>query len=84
MRFDCSGACVAAPGASPVLVAALEHFADARVDARADAANGRCERLVIVSRGRTAARAPAGWELMAQVRRPTERNETTAIYRRSQ
>jgi 4-amino-4-deoxy-L-arabinose transferase-like glycosyltransferase len=79
-----SGACVAAPGASPVLVAALEHFADARVDARADAANGRCERLVIVSRGRTAARAPAGWELMAQVRRPTERNETTAIYRRSQ
>ena len=76
-----AGACLATPGASPALVAALEHFAGRRVDARSDAASGDCDRLLLVARSR-AAPPQAGWTLEAQIRRPTERNEITALYRR--
>lgn len=77
-----AGACLAAPGASPPLVAALEHFAELRVDARPDAADRGCHRLLLVARARLAPPAPPGWRLEAQFRRPTERNETAAVYRR--
>ena len=69
------------PSIRPALVAALEHFAGLRVDARSDAASGDCDRLLLVARSR-AAPPQAGWTLEAQIRRPTERNEITALYRR--
>ncbi len=79
-----AGSCVLAPGLARANVAALEHFGRHRVDARPDAtARSACRSLLLVVRGRQAPPAPEGWTLAAQVRRPTERNETTAVYRRT-
>ncbi len=75
-------ACIAAPGASSSLVAALEFHARRRVEASPAAASGRCEVLVQVWRGSIAPPAPAGWVEVAAARRPTERNELTLVYRR--
>jgi hypothetical protein len=77
-------ACIAGPGMAPVTVAALEVFGRYRVDARPGAASSSsCRYLVRVTRGRPKADPPAGWELVANVRRPTDRGELTSIYRRS-
>lgn len=87
------GACVAAPGAPPSLVAALEFHGRRRVDARAAAADGACPVLVQVqalrgpgmARGAAAARARVaeGWQEMARERRPTDRSEVVVVYRRA-
>ncbi|MBL0147552.1 MAG: hypothetical protein IPP87_02000 [Ideonella sp.] len=75
-------ACIAAPDGSPSLVAALEYHAHRRVDASPQAANGRCEVLVLVRRGTAPPPAPVGWQTLATEQRPTERNEFTLVYRR--
>ena len=78
------GACIAGPGLSPVLVAGLEHFGRYRVDARPGAEKqSGCDYLVRVTRRRPVAPPPPGWTLVAEVQRPTERGEVTAVYRRS-
>lgn len=74
--------CLAAPGIAAPQVAALEHFGRFRVDARAGA-EARCAQRIVVVRSRVAPPPAEGWTLVAQVRRPTERNEVTAIYRRT-
>jgi hypothetical protein len=67
-----------------VLVAGLEHFGSYRVDARPGAEKqGGCDYLVRVARRRPAPPPPPGWKLVAEVQRPTERGEVTAVYRRS-
>lgn len=77
-------ACIAGPRLAPSMVAALEHFGRWQVDATAGAAAGRCTRLIRVSRGASAdGRAPEGWELVAAVRRPTDREELTQVFRRA-
>jgi hypothetical protein len=84
-----AGACVAAPDASPALVVALEWHARRRVDARLDAARQtRCPVLVLAQRGAALgdeARAviDAGWQETARVRRPTDRQEVTIVFRRA-
>jgi 4-amino-4-deoxy-L-arabinose transferase-like glycosyltransferase len=79
-------ACIAAPDLSRSGVAALEHFGRWRVDARPDAAQREgCTRLLRVFReGRNQALPPPppGWSPLAEVMRPTDRDEITAIYRR--
>ena len=75
-------ACVAAPGLPRASVAALEHFGRWRVDAREEAAAGRCTVLLRVQRGRPVDLAPTGWAPLAEVRRPTDRGEWTLLYRR--
>ncbi len=81
-----AGICIAAPGASPSLVAALEYHARRRVDASPAAAQGRCEALVRVQRGASAPLAPPAepteWLEVARERRPTDRTELTLVYRR--
>ncbi len=74
--------CVAAPDATPSMVAGLEVFGRYRVDARPQsAALTRCE--VLVSFGRVAASLPIpGWRLVAAERRNTESSELMSIYRR--
>ncbi|NRF69945.1 hypothetical protein HLB44_23345 [Aquincola sp. S2] len=74
--------CVAAPGATASLVAALEYYARRRVDASPDAARGRCEVLVIVTRGAARPPTPPAWREVARERRPTDRNEWISVYRR--
>ena len=75
-------ACVAAPDASPSLVAALEYHARRRVDAKPGAAAGPCPVLILVRRGPVHPGPPVGWQEIAIEQRPNERNEFTLVYRR--
>jgi 4-amino-4-deoxy-L-arabinose transferase-like glycosyltransferase len=79
--------CVAAPGASPSLVAALEFHGRYTVDASPQALTGRCTSLVLVQQvrtpGATVARATQlGWVEVARERRPTDRQEEFLVFRR--
>ena len=91
VRHVPAGGCIAAPGAPPSLVAALEFHGRRRVDATAGAARGACPALMLVlaQRGPTVARSAAlaaqasrGWQEVARERRPTDRNELVVVYRR--
>jgi hypothetical protein len=62
--------CLAAPGQSLPTLAALEWHGGWTVQGRGTLATTRCERAV-VSAGQP---TPAGWEVVAQVRRPTDRS----------
>lgn len=77
------GACVAAPGATTATVAALEYFGGWRVEARRDAAPTACPYLVMITRARPLPSAPPGYEQIAEVQRPAERDERTLVFRRS-
>jgi len=77
--------CVWAPNLSPPLVAALEVHGPWRVQAAAGDA-GRCDQALVVSRAaprRLDGQAVPGWDRVALVRRPTARDEITAVWRRS-
>ena len=74
--------CIAAPGLPMATVAALEHFGRWRVEAALDAASRECGVLLQVSRTGPPA-PPPGWQLVARVRRSTDRNEQTWVYRRA-
>jgi len=75
-------ACIAAPTLSPVQVAALEVFGTYRVDARPGAEAGPCPFQLAVVRLRAMPPVPPGWERVAAVRGPRDREEATAVYRR--
>jgi hypothetical protein len=79
-----AGACIAASGLSRASVAALEYYGHWRVDARAGAPAAGCA-VLLVFEPRINGGAPArtGWDFVARERRPTERDESTLIYRRS-
>lgn len=77
-----AGQCIAAPGQASSLVASLEYFGPYEVDARHGAARTRCNYLVRVTPVAAPGRAPEGWSRVARVRRPTDRNNLTSIYRR--
>jgi hypothetical protein len=91
VRHVPAAGCIAAPGAPPSLVAALEFHGRRRVDATATAAQGRCTALMLVLAQRgpavprsaaLAASASRGWQELARERRPTDRNEVVVVYRR--
>jgi hypothetical protein len=75
--------CVAAPDLNPALVAALEAQGGWRV--RASEATD-CQARMVVQRGQpreaTPPVAPPGWQLVATLRRPTDREELTTVWRR--
>ena len=78
-----AGACVLAPAAAPALVAALEHIGRYRVDARLGSApSAACTHMLRVSRSGKLPAVAEDWELIAELRRPTDREEITALYRR--
>jgi hypothetical protein len=78
------GACVWAPGAPAAAVAALEHFGRWQVVAAADAsAAAGCQHWLRAARQRPLPPVPEGWELLAEVQRPADRNEVTQVMRRS-
>ncbi len=75
-------ACVSAPHLPRGQLVALEHLGGWRVDAvSAPAASGCAFLLRLEPRDRTLD-APLGWILVARERRPNDRDEVTAIYRR--
>lgn len=76
-------ACLAMPGAPAARLAAFEVFGRFRVDATRGAQDTTCRYLLRQERREAApATAPTGWTLVTRLRRPTERSELTAIYRR--
>jgi 4-amino-4-deoxy-L-arabinose transferase-like glycosyltransferase len=85
LRPHMAGAdCIAAPGLAPALVAALEVHGPWTVRAiETPACNARLVVLRDQVREAMAPAAPPGWQLAATLRRPTERSELTAVWRRS-
>ena len=76
-------ACVAAPGAPRGLLAALEYIGGWRVDAAHPATASPCGYLIQVDPPPSGIQAGPGWELVARVQRPTDREDIAAIYRRT-
>ena len=74
--------CVAAPGYSRSAVAALEQYGHWKVDARSIAGEPCNVTLRQERRGQPDIIAPAGWEVIARVRRPTDSDESTVVLRR--
>ena len=70
------------PGAPPSRVAAIEQLGGYEVNARLSEAQTPCRVLLRQERMDTTVAAPSGWTLVGRIRRPTERNELTAVYRR--
>jgi 4-amino-4-deoxy-L-arabinose transferase-like glycosyltransferase len=76
------GVCVAAPQLAPASVAAMEVFGRWTVDARAQATDGPCNYLLRAIRDQATPAVPTGWQPIGQTQRPTDRDETTFVYRR--
>ena len=77
------GSCVAAPGYPRSAVAALEQYGGWRVDAGNTGA-AACELMLRQERrGQAAAPVPEGWYIAGRIRRPTDRDESTLVLRRS-
>ena len=93
LHHAAAGDCLAAPGASKSLVAALEFHGGRTVDARTSALTSACPVLlqVLVERGAAAQRSAAdaaalrrnGWQEAARERGPTERREVVVVYKRA-
>jgi 4-amino-4-deoxy-L-arabinose transferase-like glycosyltransferase len=77
------GACIAAPGYARSAVAALEQYGHWRVDADSRNVSDCALMLRQARRSQTPARVPDGWEVVGRIRRPTDRDETTLVLRRS-
>jgi 4-amino-4-deoxy-L-arabinose transferase-like glycosyltransferase len=76
------GTCIAAPGYSRSFVAAMEHYGRWRVEA--GGTTSACTVLLLQQRRSEAtATVPEGWQLVARIRRPTDREESTLVLRRS-
>lgn len=76
-------ACIAAPQAPRALLAALEGMGGYRVDAVTPADLSPCEFLVVSLTSGQPSPAVEGWTLLARLQRPTDRQDFTAVYRRS-
>ena len=77
------GGCVAAPGVPRPEVVALEFHGGYRVDALADPDSTRCRYLLqMETRARPGSAGPR-WQRVGTARRPTDKQEVTAIYRRN-
>jgi hypothetical protein len=75
-------ACVETRGLPRAQLAALHYFGGFHVDAKAPLDSSPCNFLLVLeSRNRRKTDWP-GWEWVATERRPTDRDEATAIYRR--
>lgn len=74
-----SGSCVAAPGLPRPSIAALEQYGRWQVVARDDV---NCAVMLRQERRSQEEPAPAGWEAVARVSRPTDRDEMTQVLRR--
>lgn len=77
-----AGACVAAPAYSRAAVASLEQYGRWRVEALPER-SGQCAILLRQERrGQSELAVPAGWQIVARVRRPSDRDELTQVLRR--
>ncbi len=77
------GACVATRGLPRAHLAALQHFGDFRPEATTSLSTTRCDYLLVIETRQRPRRAWPGWEWVATERRPTDREEATAVFRRA-
>ncbi len=75
-------ACIAAPGMPRPHLAALEYLGHYRVDAKTALEQSTCDYLMVVESIRSPKPVPAGWRLVVRHRRPTDRDEATAVLTR--
>lgn len=75
-------ACVATSRVPRALLAALEVLGGWKVDAARPLPDVRCDYLVQADAPPGSTQAVPGWELIARVQRPTDREDVVAIYRR--
>jgi hypothetical protein len=77
-----NGVCVAAQLPRSAL-AALENYSNWRIDAQADVADKTaCPYLLVDENRHNLVSAPPGWMLVAHLHRPSERDESTAVFKR--
>jgi hypothetical protein len=77
-----SGVCVAAQLPRSAL-AALENYSNWRIDAQGDVARtSPCPYLLVDENHRAPVSAPPGWTLVSHLHRPSERDESTAVFRK--
>lgn len=77
------GQCLAAPGGSKALVAALIYFGPYRVQALTDSATTTCDFLIQSELpGDDVGITPKGWMFIATEKRPTNRDDNFVIYQR--
>jgi hypothetical protein len=75
--------CVAAQLPRSAL-AALEIYSNWRIDAQGDVVrNSECPYLLIDENRHAPVSAPPGWTLVAHLHRPSERDESTAVFRKA-
>ncbi|MEY2893317.1 MAG: hypothetical protein RJA98_3225 [Pseudomonadota bacterium] len=74
--------CVAAPGMARAELVALEYLGGWRVDAATPLNQSRCEFWLQVEPRKVAPAQRAGWRWVGEASRPTDRADTTRIYRR--
>ena len=78
-----NGVCVAAQLPRSAL-AALENYSNWRIDAQGDVIkNSDCPYLLIDENRHALVAAPPGWTLVAHLHRPSEREESTAVFRKA-
>jgi hypothetical protein len=78
-----NGVCVAAELPRSAL-AALENYSNWRIDAKGDVAKTtECEYLLVDENRRNPVSAPPGWTTVAHLHRPSERDESTAVFRKA-
>ena len=73
------GECVAAPQLPRGGLAALEYFGGIRVEGHGASGATACP-VLLLPRG---APTPAGWQVVAKVPRPADRDEVAVLHRRS-
>ena len=78
-----AGACIAAPSYPRSAVAALEQYGGWRVDAGSTGGAACNVMLRQERRGQVAAVVPEGWQVAGRIKRPTDRDESTLVLRRS-
>lgn len=77
------GTCVTAVGLPRSQLVALEYMGRYEVDATTPPERARCGVLLRLERRGKPSTQPPGWQLVARERRPTDREDVTAIYRRA-
>jgi hypothetical protein len=70
--------CISAQGFPRAPLAALEYFGGYKVDAKPETPPEICPVMLVQGHEKP----PPGWHLVAVERRPTDRYELTAVYRR--
>jgi hypothetical protein len=77
-------ACVATRGLPRAQLAALQYFGGYRTDATTSLAATRCNYLLVLETRNRPRGEWRGWDWVANERRPTDRDEATAIFRRGE